>query len=179
MKINYRTFKKGGFTLIELMVVIAIIGILTAIVSSNFGASKAKSRDAKRVSDLAQIQLTLELFFDRCNNYPATLSLTSGSKITTPAETCPTDPATSQPLKLGYFISTLPKENATTDYDYYVNTSGTDYVVGTKFESNNAALTDAIPTFPTSLGATNNKFPDNNDCTHPTNGPYYYCVVPK
>ena len=61
---------KRGFTLVELLVVIAIIAILTAIVTANFADAKKRARDAKRISDLANIQLSLELFFDRCGEYP-------------------------------------------------------------------------------------------------------------
>jgi general secretion pathway protein G len=65
---------KNGFTLIELLVVLAIIAILTAIVTTNFTTSKSKARDAKRVSDIAQIQLALEMVFDKCNAYPEGIS---------------------------------------------------------------------------------------------------------
>jgi prepilin-type N-terminal cleavage/methylation domain-containing protein len=66
---NISTPKKG-FTLVELIVVIAIIGILTGIVTTNFASSRSRARDAKRISDLGHIQLALELYFDRCKQYP-------------------------------------------------------------------------------------------------------------
>jgi prepilin-type N-terminal cleavage/methylation domain-containing protein len=66
---NISTLKKG-FTLVELIVVIAIIGILTGIVTTNFASSRSRARDAKRISDLGHIQLALELYFDRCKQYP-------------------------------------------------------------------------------------------------------------
>jgi prepilin-type N-terminal cleavage/methylation domain-containing protein len=60
--------KKGirlsGFTLIELLVVIAIIGVLASIVLASLNTARRKSRDARRISDLKQIQLALELYFD-------------------------------------------------------------------------------------------------------------------
>ncbi|MEI6304599.1 MAG: prepilin-type N-terminal cleavage/methylation domain-containing protein [Candidatus Taylorbacteria bacterium] len=59
-----------GFTLIEMLVVIAIIGILTGIIVTNLSGAKGKARDAKRVSDLSHIQLALQLYFDRCGRYP-------------------------------------------------------------------------------------------------------------
>ena len=61
--------KSRGFTLIELMVVCAIIGILSAMVIVSLASAKAKARDGKRVSDLAQIQGALEQYFDHNNAY--------------------------------------------------------------------------------------------------------------
>lgn len=64
--------KKTGFTLIELLVVIAIIGILSSVVLASLNSAREKSRDAKRVSDIKQIQLALEMYFDdqTPNAYP-------------------------------------------------------------------------------------------------------------
>ena len=53
-----------GFTLIELLVVIAIIGVLASIVLASLNSARRKSRDARRITDLKQIQLALELYFD-------------------------------------------------------------------------------------------------------------------
>ncbi len=46
---------KRGFTLIELMVVIAVIGILASIVLVSVNGGRAQARDAKRVEDLQSI----------------------------------------------------------------------------------------------------------------------------
>jgi len=58
------TKKNKGFTLIELLVVIAIIGILASIVLVSLGGARAKARDATRQSDLRQIQLAQEMYYD-------------------------------------------------------------------------------------------------------------------
>lgn len=71
---------KKGFTLIELLVVIAIIGILSSVVLASLSTARQKSRDAKRISDLGQVQLALELYFDRYQSYPSsTPSICAGA----------------------------------------------------------------------------------------------------
>ena len=64
-----------GFTLIELLVVIAIIGVLASIVLASLNSARRKSRDARRIADIKQIQLALELYFDAFRRYPDTLAL--------------------------------------------------------------------------------------------------------
>jgi len=53
---------RKGFTLLELLVVIAIIGVLSSLFVSNYMEIRKKSRDAKRMADLREIQKALELY---------------------------------------------------------------------------------------------------------------------
>ena len=71
-----------GFTLIELLVVIAIIGLLSTISVLALNSARARSRDAKRVSDIKQIQTALEMYYNDTNDYPASLSFGTGSIAT-------------------------------------------------------------------------------------------------
>jgi len=64
---------KSGFTLIELLVVIAIIGLLSTLSILALNTARARARDAKRISDVKQIQTALEMFYNDTSNYPATL----------------------------------------------------------------------------------------------------------
>ena len=84
---------KKGFTLIELLVVIAIIGILSTIVVVALGAAKAKSRDARRLSDVRNIALALEQYYSDNTAYP-TQPLTSSPLAPNYLPVMPTDPAT-------------------------------------------------------------------------------------
>ncbi len=71
--------KKKGFTLIELLVVVAIIGLLSTLSIVALNSARAKARDARRVSDVKQIQTALELYYNENGAYPATTSaLTTG-----------------------------------------------------------------------------------------------------
>lgn len=71
--IKNKLFKtEAGFTLIELLVVIAIIGMLSAIVLASLNSTRGKARDARRVSDIKNLQLALEMYYDSNGAYPPT-----------------------------------------------------------------------------------------------------------
>ena len=62
--------KKSAFTLVELLVIIIVIGVLSTFVVIAIGSSQVKARDSRRVSDLRQIQIGLEMFFAEEGHYP-------------------------------------------------------------------------------------------------------------
>jgi prepilin-type N-terminal cleavage/methylation domain-containing protein len=70
---KYSFFSKRGFTLIEVLVVVAIIGILTAILVVNFSAARQNAKNKSLRSSLGQVQLGLEVYKAQNNQYPATL----------------------------------------------------------------------------------------------------------
>ncbi len=73
--------KQKGFTLIELLVVIAIIGLLSTLAVVALNNARQKSRDAKRVSDIKQVQTALELFYNDVNSYPAAVTFDGSGTI--------------------------------------------------------------------------------------------------
>ncbi|PIT95006.1 hypothetical protein COT98_01485 [Candidatus Falkowbacteria bacterium CG10_big_fil_rev_8_21_14_0_10_39_9] len=81
---------KKAFTLIELLVVIAIIGILATISVLALSNARAKSRDAKRVGDMKQVQTALELFFNDKNRYPTAEEWATGQIYSTTTESTST-----------------------------------------------------------------------------------------
>ena len=65
-------FEKSGkgFTLIELLVVIAIIGVLSSVVIASLNTARTKARDAKRITEVKQLMVALELYYDENGHYP-------------------------------------------------------------------------------------------------------------
>lgn len=62
-----------SFTLIELLVVISIIGLLSSIVFTSLSSARASARDARRLSDIREIQNALELHYADKGYYPITV----------------------------------------------------------------------------------------------------------
>ncbi len=71
-----------GFTLIEMLAVLAIVGILTGVVIASIFSARQNSRDGQRIGDISQIRLALEHYYDACGQYPQTLSSTESNGCT-------------------------------------------------------------------------------------------------
>jgi type II secretion system protein G len=62
--------KERAFTLIELLIVIAIIGILMTIIFVSFSQAQRSARDAQRKSDLQTVAGALQRFYSDNSHYP-------------------------------------------------------------------------------------------------------------
>jgi prepilin-type N-terminal cleavage/methylation domain-containing protein len=164
-----KTLSKKGFTLIELMVVVAIIALLTGIVTVNLTKSRGKARDAKRVSDLGQLQLALELVFDRCNQYPQVNPMIATISTATVCTKNGTQ------ISINTFISTIPVQQSagsgdTTYYRYGTNipyaAGSTDYVLATRLENPSEVLTDDVDATTYTVTCTDTA-PNYNYCVKP------------
>jgi prepilin-type N-terminal cleavage/methylation domain-containing protein len=119
---------KRGFTLIELLVVIAIIGILSTIVLVSLNSARKKGRDARRVADVRQLQLALELYYDKYNGYTQVTDLDLSTLVS------------------DGFLSVIPHDPSDQrDYSYAYTTNGGDYHLGASLEdsANSAKNSDA------------------------------------
>jgi len=77
--IDIRKKEEKGFTLIELMIVIAIIGILAAIAIPQFSAYRTKAFNAAAISDLHSARLAEEALFTDYQKYGGTSKSTTGT----------------------------------------------------------------------------------------------------
>ena len=119
---NFNISKNGGFSLIQLLVVIAIIGVLSSVVLANMSQVKMKARDAQRMSDLENIQLALRLYKDVNGTYPI---CDTGMMIGVNATT-PTGCTTNVDTAIAPYMSKVPTDPLTalgTTYRYWYNSN--------------------------------------------------------
>ena len=61
---------KRSFTLIELLMVIAIIGIIATFITVSVRSAQSRARDAKRVSDLEALNTAIQMYYRETGRYP-------------------------------------------------------------------------------------------------------------
>jgi len=65
----YRNLK-NGFTLVELLIVIAIIALLAGLILASYQEARRQARDDKRKADVQQIALALRLYYEKYGEFP-------------------------------------------------------------------------------------------------------------
>jgi len=123
---------KKGFTIIELLVTIAIVAVLSSVILVALSNAKEKSRDARRLSDMNEIQNALNLYFTDNNRFP----------IVTPAVDITGSDAFSIEIEGAGVISETPTDPVNTGglvYSYVSSSSGADYTLSFCLE------TDTVP----------------------------------
>ncbi len=120
---------KKGFTILELLVSIAIIAVLTAVVLVTVSGIKEKSRDDKRVSDMREIAKALNLYSNNHGRFPIV-----------PTEiTITSDDAFSIELEGDLVITNVPRDPLypSTDYKYsYISADGNTFTLSFCLETN-------------------------------------------
>jgi prepilin-type N-terminal cleavage/methylation domain-containing protein len=62
--------KQQGFTIVELLIVIVVIGILAALVLNSFTGVQARARDTERRTDINAVATQLEVYYNDKSGYP-------------------------------------------------------------------------------------------------------------
>jgi type II secretion system protein G len=128
-----------GFTLVELLIVIAILGILSVLGISSFRTALIKARDSTRKSDLATIAKSLEAYINDHRSYPNANS--DGTIVCTPTA-CPWGSAFSDGNTL--YTAKLPSDPSGFSYRY--TKSGTGYILYARLENTeDPALIPEVP----------------------------------
>jgi len=77
----WATKNKHGFTIVELLVVIVVIGILVGITIVSYGAIQQRARDSERSSDVTQLKIALEKYHADNGQYPAVCTVDNAACV--------------------------------------------------------------------------------------------------
>lgn len=125
-----------GFTLIEVLIVVTIIGLLSSIVLVGLGGFRARGSDARRIGDIRQVQNALELYYSKKGAYPV-LSCTSSA-----SRTC-WDTLNTTLVSAVIGVANIANDpNPTQSYMY--GSTGQSYTLGAKLQGQDPALNDDI-----------------------------------
>lgn len=86
-----------GFTLLELLVTISIIGILMALATVSFTTAQKNGRDSRRRADVENVRKALEQYYALNTQYPAVCD--AASLVTVLPNGLPTDPKNTAPYQ--------------------------------------------------------------------------------
>jgi len=118
---------KKGFTLIEMLIVITIIGILSALILVGLSSFRMRGRDARRIADVRQAQNGLEIYYTKNLKYPTVAAGSPASRWTELTTTL---------TGAGIGLTQIPQDPLAPDssYDYKDGNSQQNYVIAVTLE---------------------------------------------
>lgn len=115
--------KQQGFTIVELLIVIVVIGILAALVITTFTGIQQKARDTERQTDIKSLQGQIEAYYAQKGNYPTRTDVNSATWRSTNMKGIEAE-ALRDPKDTDA-TGTLQTAVSTTEYRYDVRTAST------------------------------------------------------
>jgi general secretion pathway protein G len=129
--------KQKGFTLMELIVAMAILAILTTGGLTTYTRSLKRGRDAQRKSDLSQIQKALELYFNDKSSYPLDNGSGQIGSDACQGSTCVWGTSAFEDSTGTVYMKLLPQDPIESQsYFYRADTDGLWYQLYAKLENN-------------------------------------------
>lgn len=140
--------RQSGFTIVELLIVIVVIGILAAITIVAYNGIQTRAIDTQRRTDISNVYKALEAQYAVKGEYPGTLGNSSSECLSAPHWSCwgftddsrfiskefmakmPQDPKYRDSAACGY-----PNTFATRAYYYRVDANKQGYILGTYLEN--------------------------------------------
>jgi len=149
--------RKHGFTLIELMIVMAILAILMAIGAGVFTTSMKKGRDNTRKANLSAMTKALELYYSDKGKYPVGVSgVIKGCGTDTVRTVCAVNTPfqDSTPINPTIYMAQLPTDPVSSLKYYYVSANGSQFQIYAHLENTQdpAIITPAPSPPPTDCG---------------------------
>lgn len=126
LRFRIGTRTKCGFTLVELLVVIAIIGLIAVVAMVSFNATRQKAREKKRKADVAQARKAFEMYQQHNGAYPVRASAVSFNQAALNTLMAP-------------YMTRLPRDPvcpggaAACNYRYITNAAGSAYGIHIRF----------------------------------------------
>lgn len=136
------TDKRYGFSLIELLITIAIIATIIGLALPNFLGARSRARDARRKGEMRQFQAAFQLYYNDYRSYPAD----SGGPLYNLVKGCGAAGTLSCPCSASVdfaaggtgcgtvYMTQFPNEFGTSMY-YYQRSSGTGYCLKVPLEN--------------------------------------------
>lgn len=126
---------KSGFTIVELLIVIVVIGILAAIVIVAYNGVQARARDARRLADIQTVNKALQLYYIDNGSYPVTTPSGMSTAYTDTNCQLGTKQADWVPGLTPKYLPQLPQNISPHPWDsktgcYQYASDGTSYVLG-------------------------------------------------
>lgn len=119
-------FSKGGFTLVEVLVVVAIISILASVFLVGLRGFRGGAYDSRRLGDLQKVQSYLEIYYNKDRRYPSSSTWSELSSAITTA---------------GIGVTSIPNDPISSQTYYYgVSSDRQSYVLGAKISDPDSSL---------------------------------------